>query len=350
MSTLRIVEKLGPDAAAWDALIDAMALPSPFLRSWWLEATAGDAPRFALVDGDRGLAGGLALQEERVGGLIWLRHAGAGYLHADHLDMVAAPHTRAVVAQEVHTWLARPGSRMIELSGMAEHAAARDALPAPVRQRVVAKAPWGPLPASYDEYLAARPSVLRSTIRRTDARLTKLGAVHRRVEDQGVPAALDELRRFHQARYGRFSGLLPEFEAFKGAAIEGSKRGEVACHEIVLDGRVIASEVWFEVAGVASFYQSGRDNDPAFKGSGTLLKARVINDLCDRKFKAIDLLRVDEPYKRAWVSEARSVVALESASGVVGRAAFRVAPLGRSAFGAARRVARGVRNMRRLAS
>ncbi|MDB5113971.1 MAG: hypothetical protein JWL78_1041, partial [Chloroflexi bacterium] len=40
---------LGGYATAWDALVDRQPLPSPFLRSWWLEAMSAAHPRFLLV-------------------------------------------------------------------------------------------------------------------------------------------------------------------------------------------------------------------------------------------------------------------------------------------------------------
>jgi hypothetical protein len=36
-------------AVAWDELVDLQPLASPFLRSWWLEATARGRPCFVLV-------------------------------------------------------------------------------------------------------------------------------------------------------------------------------------------------------------------------------------------------------------------------------------------------------------
>src|SRR4051794_36422671 len=91
-STVRVLvqPRLGPWATAWDKLVEQLPVPSPFVRSWWLEATAGPQPRFVLVTDGHALLGGIALQEERWLGMPYLAVMGAGVLCPDHLDLVAA--------------------------------------------------------------------------------------------------------------------------------------------------------------------------------------------------------------------------------------------------------------------
>ena len=56
------IPQLNGWAAQWDRLVDSSPLPSPFLWSWWLTATADLTANFLLVvDGTR-LLGGLALE------------------------------------------------------------------------------------------------------------------------------------------------------------------------------------------------------------------------------------------------------------------------------------------------
>ncbi|MFC6345434.1 hypothetical protein ACFP8W_25845, partial [Nocardioides hankookensis] len=56
-------QRLDGRRAAWDGLVADQPVPSPFLRSWWLEGVAPTDTTFVLVlDGER-LVGGLALQE-----------------------------------------------------------------------------------------------------------------------------------------------------------------------------------------------------------------------------------------------------------------------------------------------
>src|ERR1039457_4104447 len=87
-TTVSVRTSLGDAAPQWDELVLASRLPSPFLLSWWLEATAIGRPRYILVYlGDR-LLGGLALQENTRYGLRQLQALGNGPLCPDHLDVV----------------------------------------------------------------------------------------------------------------------------------------------------------------------------------------------------------------------------------------------------------------------
>ena len=89
MPELTIIEQplLGRYAPAWDALVDQAPLPTPFLRSWWLEHTSSGRPVFVLVLDGETLIGGVALQEERRLGGTRLRFMGSGPLCPDHLDL-----------------------------------------------------------------------------------------------------------------------------------------------------------------------------------------------------------------------------------------------------------------------
>ncbi|HQF93191.1 MAG TPA: hypothetical protein PLS46_03455, partial [Microthrixaceae bacterium] len=86
-----VVDRLGAHASAWDALVDSMPLPSPFLRSWWLAEVAIGDPRIVLVFDHGELVGGLALQRSTKAGVEVLQFLGTGPLEPDHLDLVAAP-------------------------------------------------------------------------------------------------------------------------------------------------------------------------------------------------------------------------------------------------------------------
>jgi CelD/BcsL family acetyltransferase involved in cellulose biosynthesis len=115
---------------------------------------------------------------------------------------------------------------------------------------------------------------------------------------------------------------LPEFDRFSAAARVGVERGEMRVHVLAVDGIAIAISFCFQVAGVLSFYQSGRDLDRQWNGAGTVLKAMVIEGACEAGLRAIDLLRGPEAYKREWADESRSVVRARAASGPGGRLAL----------------------------
>ena len=271
---LAVQTGLGSWAGAWDALVDQMPVPSPFLRSWWLEATA-ERPCFVLVFEDDFLAGGLALEEEWRGRLPVYRMMGVG-LCPDHLDLVAAPEQAVAVGDAVAGWLSRPGSRVLDLEGVVPDSRLLAALPGRVRRDVVDMAPWESLPRDPNVYFAHRSANFRANLRKAARRLTNEGAYHRAASPSSFDSALEALRGLHAARWGNATPFLLAFDRFAVAAHSGAAQGQVVLHEFVV-----------EETGL------GR--------------------------REVDLLRGTEPYKQSFASNQRPVVRLRAASGAAGR-------------------------------
>ncbi len=323
--------------AEWDALVDAAPLPSPFLRSWWLQAAAGPSPRFVLVFDGGALAGGLALEEDEFLRLPRLRTIGHS-MGADHLDLVASPNLVDEVIAALGEWFRRPGTRLVDLVGVTADARVAGALPGPVRREVLERAPWSPLPGTLEEYMAQRPSELKNLVNRPLRRLTREGVRHRVVDADGGERALEALKALHAAQWGERSEFLPTYGRFASAARTGIRLGELVVHEFTFEGRVLAVSVFFEVAGRASFYQSGRDEDRRWRGSGTALMALGIGHACDHGCREFDLLRGTEGYKGMWASTSRDVARLRAARGLRARAALLLLPAGSAGRQAGRRI------------
>ena len=321
--------RLGSHQAAWDALVERLPLPSPFLRSWWLEHTAGPNPRFLLVLDGGMLLGGLALEEERWLGLPRLRVMGAGALCPDHLDIVALPGRDEDVLSALAAWLRRPGSRLLDLKGVATGARLAAALPGRVRREVFDVAPWAPLSTDPGDWLRARSRNFRSNLRKAANRFSNQGATYRVARGDQVEAALADLRRLHAARWGARSQFLAAYDRFAAAAREGAARGELVVHELVADGTVVAAMGCLEVARRVSFYQSGWLPEHRWRNASTLLLAKVIEDACRRGCTEIDLLRGDEPYKHAFASGRRELLRLQASHGAAGRVALTALTLAR---------------------
>jgi CelD/BcsL family acetyltransferase involved in cellulose biosynthesis len=201
---------LGQWAGDWDALVDRLPVPSPFLRSWWLEATAGPRPRFVLVAQEDVLLGGLALEEDRWLGVPLLRVMGAGALCPDHLDLVARTGREATVIGAMAAWLRYPGSRIIDLESVTTDSRIRAALPGRVHEQLVDVAPWTPLPADPAEFLATRSANFRANLRKASRRLDEEGITHRvRREGDEVETALESLRQLHGAQWGQRGVRIP---------------------------------------------------------------------------------------------------------------------------------------------
>src|SRR5436190_17797934 len=150
-ATIAIRSELGHWAPAWDALVDRLPVPSAFLRSWWLEATAGRKPQFVLVIEQDALLGGLALEEFRMFGLPAFRLMGSGPLCPDHLDIVARPEDLERVVEAVATWLRRRRHHAFDFEGVVAGSRLASALPGPARGEVMAVAPYLPVPVDFDE-------------------------------------------------------------------------------------------------------------------------------------------------------------------------------------------------------
>jgi CelD/BcsL family acetyltransferase involved in cellulose biosynthesis len=314
-----IVPRLVHWAAHWDRLVDTSPLPSPFLRSWWLSATAGPDPCFVLVLRGERLLGGLAVERQRRLGLPMLTMLGAGPLCPDHLDLLAAPGEEAAVIAGVSAWLRRPGSRVLACDGVPADARMIGALPGPVHCETRAVAPWAPLPPDPAAYLAARPARFRKNLRRASSRLAAEGVAHRVHRGEAAVRSLDVLRKLHYLQWGARSRFLPSFGPFAAGCTLGAEADEIAVHELYARETVIATMVVFEVANRVSLYQSARRTEVRWRDATTVLLAEVITDACQRGFTEVDFLRGDEVYKNNFAPERRELVRVTAASNTAGR-------------------------------
>ena len=312
---LRVVRGLTGWAAQWDDLVDASALPSPFLRSWWLTGAGGRDPVFLLVvDGDV-LLGGIALDQGRVFGVPTLRMLGGGPLCADHLDVLVRSGSADRVPTMIRRWLLRPGERSLELDGLRPDGLLVQALAGQSRVDLMEQAPWTSLRTSSAAYMQSRPRTLRRTIARASVRLAEAGVQHCTCRDDSVRDALAALRRLHAAQWGDSSRFLPVFDRFAAACELGAQAGEVAVHELRAGQDVISSMATFEVAGRVSLYQSARQTEPRWRDATILLISAIVSDACERGFAEVDFLRGEETYKHSFAPERRQLVRLRAATG-----------------------------------
>ena len=315
-------------SAAWDALVDAQDLPTPFLQSWWVAEAASGTPVVLLCLDAGELVGGAAFEVDRVGrgplSVQRVRTLGQGTLAPDHLDLIAAPGRGDEVLERVVGWLRRPGSRLVDLDGLAAGGRLAHALAADEVARL--GAPWAPLPEDAAAYLAERPGQLRSTISRSRKRLAKAGVTSRQVPADDAGPALEALARLHDGRWAGDSGFLDAWERFERAARRGIASGAVTVHELrTAEDEVIAVELDLVAGDRIAFYQAGRSTDRDWRGAGSVLKADVIARAVTDGRHEYDLLRGDESYKSDWASQRRELV----------RVRFGVGPMGRSLAAAA---------------
>jgi CelD/BcsL family acetyltransferase involved in cellulose biosynthesis len=315
-----VVARLGPWAEQWDALVDQLPLPSPFLRSWWLDHVAVGEPVVVLVTDGRSLLGGAALQRTRRYGCEWIELLGDGPLEPDHLNLVAAVRHVDTVSAAVATWLGRAGDRVVDLVGLVDGSWLAAALPRRTRVVEHAVAPYAVLPSDVAAYLAGRRGQVRSTISRSGKRLAKAGIAPRVRDAADVATALDDLRRLHDARWGDRSGFLESWPGFAAAIAAGAARGGVRFTDLADEaGAAVAIELELCAGDRWSFYQAGRLDDRELRGSGSVLKGAVVSDAIAAGVSELDLLRGDEPYKAEWATATRRLLRASVGFGPRGR-------------------------------
>jgi CelD/BcsL family acetyltransferase involved in cellulose biosynthesis len=308
---LHVASALAEHTRAWDRLVEAMPIPSPFLRSWWVGAAATATPCLLLVFRGGELIGGLALESDRRLGVERLRPVGAGPLCPDHLDAVYAPGHERAVAAALRRWLGT-GDRLIDLDGVATAPVVAAAMPGRLRTEHVASAPCMELRLDASEQGSA---TLRRKTTRAERRMRKEAGscLMERVHD--TEEALRQLYRLHAQRWEGSSGFLSGYQRFAAACRAGVAAGEVVFNALHAGDDVVGVMASFEVAGRISYYQSGRDPDRRWRGSGTVLLARVIDDAGRRGLREADLLRGEESYKADFATGHRELWRLRCATG-----------------------------------
>src|SRR3954453_5546634 len=161
-----IVEaELGRWASDWNDLVAASPVPSPFLRSWWIDNAAKGRRVIVLVVAGDELLGGFAAERRRYLGVPVLTAVGAGALCPDHVDVVARSGSEDIVHDAIASWMRRRGNRIIDFEGVPEHSLMRLVVP---RARAVPHdlAPYIELRTPGEQSLASRPPIVRQTVTR----------------------------------------------------------------------------------------------------------------------------------------------------------------------------------------
>lgn len=311
-----VTRELGAWRESWDELVERAPVPSPFLRSWWLEAVGGVNLRFLLVVEDGVLIGGLAVERRRRIGLSQYRFASSGVLCPDHLDLLSAVGRLPSVASAVRAWLNRPGSRLLDLRGLVEDSALKVALDT-ARVTPIDVAPWEPLPGAMSEYLGARSAGFRRQARTTSRRLADLGVQHHRVTAREFDLAMRDFRALHTARGDR-TALLAQLPRLENALAAGLARGEIEIHVLRAGSDPVAVSLSFLVAGRLSLYQSARSFEHKYRNATLELQLEVISQACAVGCREVDLLRGSEPYKASYAGRERQIYRLRAAHGALG--------------------------------
>ena len=309
---------LGRRRAEWDALVEAMPVPTPFLRSWWLDSVNDRHTSFLLVlDTDDVLVGGLPVHVRRALGVSLVSLAGSGPLTPDHLDLVAADGRADEVGASLDQWRVDQGQVLLDLDGLVENSALS------VR--------WGPASpldvAPYrtlttrEDYLTGLSKSQRYALRRAENKLFATGVRHRTVDTEEVPAALEAFRALQEARPGR-EHLVSSLDRLYPRLVAGQALGEVRVDVLASETRTIAVMIAFVVADRISLYQVARSTEREDDGAGNVLMHAVFQDVSTTDWREIDMLRGAEEYKFKFVDQARQLWRIRRAYGGRAKAAL----------------------------
>ncbi len=310
--SIRAVANLDGVNTDWDRLVDQMRQPTPFMRSWWVAALAGNRLRMPLVyDGDE-LVGGLPL----VSTAITPRLKRIKSLDVtDYTDIVATRGRENEVAAALRQWL-------VDQRAIIDITCASDSLCATLIPRPCWVARTSALTheisGSFDCYLASRSSQWRQTVRRCRSHAARSGITVRAAEDEELPLAFDLLVRLHEHQWAGSSHFLRGADRVAQALRSAGAKKEAVILQAVRNDDVIGSQLWFEVGGCSYFYQGGRDKDTELS-TGTLLFAAAIERACTIGQSRIDLLNGEDRYKSHWATNKKGVLTLKSGTVFAGR-------------------------------
>lgn len=292
----------------WDALVDAMDRPSPFLLhgwllEWWRRLGRGRLTVHVAREGDR-LTGALPMFVERRLGLNVARFIGrdaaalADVLVADGAD----PSTPARLVDLA----AESGADFADLFGLPEHsrlaAAAGDERLTLIPR---AEAPVLDLEAGWDAaYRAKTSSKRRSLHRRRRRQLEQFGPVTFEVarDLEELAPALEEAFRLHDARWrGRpeASGFsTPDGQAFHRAALAAlAPLGVPRIALLRVAGRAVACNYFFLLAGTMYFHELAFDPVLARWSPGQVATLAALEAAAAEGARRVEFLGGAERYK-----------------------------------------------------
>jgi len=297
-------------ASAWDELVAATRLRSPFL-SWtwqheWAQAFA-EGRRLEIrrvEDGAGRLVALLALYESAPGTLTSLGGADV----SDYLDLIA------VEGREEEAWMALLQSRSMErvvweLHAVPAASATVTALPQlaaacglAASATVEERCPVLTLPPTWETFLARLTGKHRHELTRKMRRLER-EAPDAHVSHVSAPAAiaarLDEFLDLHRrSRTGKARFMDGRMEGFFRRALTAfAEREGARLWFLDTSSGPIAAFVTIEWDGTVGLYNSGFAPDRAALSPGVVLLGALVRDAIARGRHTFDFLRGEERYK-----------------------------------------------------
>ena len=302
------LEAIGP--TAWDALVAASRLRSPFLTwTWqreWVRAFATDARlEIRTVEDETGRLGAiLSLVEVEPGVLGGVGGADV----SDYLDLIV----RAGLEEEAWAALleARAGERVVwDLHAVPSASPTVAALPRLARMcglgatvETEERCPVLALPGSWEAYLGRLGGKHRHELGRKLRRLERERPEARAtcLEDAAaVEARLGDFLDLHRrSRVGKARFMDARMEGFFRRAVAAlAARGGARLWFLDTAAGPIAAFITLEWNGTVGLYNSGFHPDHAALSPGVVLLSHLVRDAIARGRRRFDFLRGEERYK-----------------------------------------------------
>ena len=175
---------------------------------------------------------------------------------------------------------------------------------------------------SYAEYLAARPSRLRNTIRRNLARAQKTGALAVTIHQAPGPALEKAIADYTEVYRKSWKPAESHPEFITELCRQSARAGRLRLGVLTWNEVPLAVQIGLVYARKANIYKLAYVEGENPFSAGTLLSAEMMRHAIDRdRVAEIDYLTGDDAYKQDWMStrrERRGLVAfdLRKAGGV----------------------------------
>ncbi len=252
-----------------------------------------------------------------------LHPMGAGQVCSDFLGFIAKKDGADAIWSELYTHLQKKikGYDILFMTDMDEQTQGFEGLQYAAmggrnkRYRDQYKAPYAPLPGSYQDYLYTLSKKSRYNARK---KIKQIQVHHELIHEfHNDPATLDEAMDIfidlHRQRW-RAEGQEGVFTSdsmvnfHKAMAAEGLRRGWLRLGFLKLDGKPEFCTYGYQVGENAYLYQQGGNPDFPRFNLGYAALAFSIEDACDGGAVQYDFLRGEQDYKLHWGKSSRQLV------------------------------------------
>jgi CelD/BcsL family acetyltransferase involved in cellulose biosynthesis len=300
---------LAPIDTAWDALVEGMPRPSPYLLSAWVTAwfaePAFEARPYVLI-AERGgdLVGFAPFALQRRGHAEVALFAGA---HESALgDIVVAPGEPPETARTLLDALPPSGADVLDVFGLPAESVLARAAGARLRAIQRVESPVTEMPDGWeDAYKRHTSGNRRNQDRRRERQLGELGALEFSLatDSETVRADLPDAFELHRLRWqGRPDGStfgLPAGQRFQRIALpQLADEGRFAMLTMRLDGRPIAFHSWFVVGSSIYLHRNAFDAELSRYGPGLVALRHSLAAASEQGATRVEYLGGAEQFKR----------------------------------------------------